>query len=280
MVFLVMTLLLILFAAFVVDFLLTEEEVKKWRAATREFRSRFKELDVFAATEASNVWFLGLFKAIYGERFFSRRRLAASAISTLLAMVLVAYVLEIFAEPGFHILLRGIASGMVSLLVINLVADYLSLQETFWIMKWSQGRGFLVILFLSLLDLVLTTLIYVLTVGVVVVFAETNSHLFEPLLDLLGEPDFSPIDDLRGIGGFLMILGFSTYVTSFLWICFVGSAFAVRILQVVSPALQRLIGIIGTSERPAFAVAGFLCTQVTVTYGASQAILWASDRLL
>ncbi|MEO3427988.1 hypothetical protein AAFN88_03970 [Pelagibius sp. CAU 1746] len=280
MVFLVMTLLLILFLAFAVDFLLTEEEVSKWRKATKELRGRFRELDVFAATEASNQWFLGLFKAIYGARFFSRRRLVASFLSTLLAMVLVAYVLQIFAEPGFHILLRGMASGMVVLTVINLIADFLSLQETFWIMRWSQGRGFLGILFLSLLDLLLTTLIYALTVGVIFSFAESHGDIFEPLLDLLGEPDFTPVDDLMGIGGFLVILGVSTYVTSFLWICFVGSAFLLRILQLASPALQRLISIIGASERPAFAVAGFLCALVSMTYGASQAVLWASDRLL
>jgi len=280
MVFLVMTLLLILFMAVVVDYLLSEEEVKKWRAATKEFRNRFKELDVFAATEASNVWFLGLFKAIYGARFFSRRRLVASALSTLLAMLLVAYIFEIFALPGFHVLLRGLLSGMVVLTVVNFIADYLSLQETFWIMKLSQKRRFFGIFLLSVLDWILTALIYAVTVVAVYSLLLTYERQFEQLLRFLGEPEFDLIDNNTAIGIFFGILGASTYVTSLLWICFVGSALAMRIVQIVSPALQRLISVIGASERPAFAVAGFLCAMVTVTYGASQAIIWASARLL
>jgi hypothetical protein len=280
MVFLVMTLLLILFLAFVVDFLLTEEEVKKWRVATKEFRDRFKELDVFAATEASNLWFLGLFKAIYGERFLSRRRLIASVISTLLAMVLVAYIFQIFSLDGFHVLHHGLLSGLVVVTVVNFIADYLSLQETFWIMQFSQKRRFFGILLLSVLDLVATSAIYVAIVAAVGFLMLSYEDELESLVNFLGEPQFVLVDFEVGLGIFFGILGASTYVTSLLWICFVGSAFAMRVLQIASPALQRLISIIGASERPAFAVAGFLCAMVTVTYGASQAILWAGERLL
>jgi hypothetical protein len=280
MVFLVMTLLLILFLAFVVDYLLTEEEVKKWRAATKEFRDRFKELDVFAATEASNLWFLGLFTAIYGARFFSRRRLVASLLSTLLAMVLVAYIFEIFALDGFHVLYHGLFSGLVVVTVVNFIADYLSLQETFWIMKLSQKRRFLGIFLLSILDWVATSAIYLATVAVVGFFMLTYEDDLQSLVNFLGEPQFERVSFDEGLGIFFGILGASTYVTSLLWICFVGSAFAMRVMQLASPALQRLISIVGASERPAFAVAGFLCAMVTLSYGASQAILWAGERLL
>lgn len=280
MVFLVMTLLLILFMAFVVDFLLTEEEVVKWRTATKALRDRFRELDVFAATEASNLWFLGLFKAIYGERFFSRRRLVASMLSTLLAMVLVAYVFQIFALDGFHVLYRGLLSGLVVVTVVNFIADYLSLQETFWIMKLSQKRHFLGIFLLSILDLVLTSVIYIATVAAVGFVMVTYEDKLESFVNFLGEPAFDLVGFDLGLGIFFGILGASTYVTSLLWICFVGSAIAVRLLQMASPALQRLISLIGTSERPAFAVAGFLCAMLTATYGVSLAAIWASGRLL
>lgn len=280
MVFLVMTLLLILFMASVVDFLLTEEEVKKWRAATKEFRDRFRELDVFAATEASNLWFLGLFKAIYGARFFSRRRLVASLLSTLLAMVLVAYIFQIFSLDGFHVLYRGLLSGLVVMTVFNIVGDYLSLQETFWIMKLSQKRHFFGILLLSILDIVLTSLIYMITVLALGLLMLSRMDEIGPFIEFLGEPTFQLVDEDVGIMVFFGVLGASTYVTSLLWICFVGSAIAVRLLQMASPALQRLISLIGASERPAFAVAGFICATVTVTYAASQAIVWAGSRLL
>lgn len=280
MVFLVMTLLLILFLAFVVDFLLTEEEVKKWRVATREFRNRFRELDVFAATEASNLWFLGLFTAIYGERFFSRRRLVASALSTLLAMVLVAYIFQIFGIDGFHVLYRGLLSGLLVATIINFVADYLSLQETYWIMKLSQKRRFLGIFLLSILDLVLTTVIYLVTVVAIGALLISYEDQLKLILEFLGEPRFDLVDENVGFGIFFGVLGASTYVTSLLWICFVGSAIAVRLLQMASPALQRLISLIGASERPAFAIAGFLCAMLTVTYAATEAITWASGHLL
>lgn len=274
MVFLVMSLLLILFLAWAVDILLTEKEILKWRRATGEFRARFSELDIFAATEASNQWFLGLFKAVYGERFFSRRRIVASALSTVLAMVLVAYIFEIVNMPGFHVLYWGILSAMVILTPINFVADFLSLQETFWVLKKSQGRKFLGIFFLTIVDFVLTSLIYigtVLAIGYILIQSEWLLDLSE---SVLGEPRFDLVNQETGIGMFFGILAASTYVTSLLWIGFVTSSISVRLLQALSPAIQKIIRLIGTSERPAFAVGGFICATTTLFYGGIRTVVW------
>jgi hypothetical protein len=280
MVFLVMSLLLILFLAWVVDFLLTEKEIRKWRNATREFRARFSDLDIFEATEASNLWFLGLFKAIYGERFFSRRRIVASALSTILAMVLVAYIFETVDMPGFHVLYWGILSAMLILTPINFVADYLSLQETFWVLKKSQGRKFLGIFFLTIVDIVLTSLIYMGTVLVIGYALIQNEFFLDLLDDLLGEPRFDFVDQDTGVAMFFGILAASTYVTSLLWIGFVSSSIGVRLLQAASPALQKIIKLIGASERPAFAVGGFICATTTLFYGGIRTVFWVFSLAL
>ncbi len=274
MVFLVMSLLLILFLAGVVDFLLTEKEILKWRRGTREFRARFSKLDIFAATEASNQWFLGLFKAVYGEGFFSRRRIVASALSTILAMVLVAYIFEIVDMPGFHVLYGSILSAMLILTPINFVADFLSLQETFWVLKKSQGRKFLGIFFLTIVDFVLTSLIYMGTVFVIGYILIQSEWLLDLSEFVLGEPRFDLVDQDTGVGMFFGILAASTFVTSLLWIGFVTSSIGVRLLQVLSPALQKIIRLIGTSERPALAVGGFICATTTLFYGGIRTVVW------
>lgn len=280
MIFLVMSLLLVLFLAWVIDLLLTEEEVKKWRAATKEFRNRFKQLNIFSATEASNLWFLGLFRAIYSDRFFSRRRIVASMASTLLAMVLVAYIFQIFSMPGFHVLHRGLLSGMVVLTVINFIADYLSLQETYWIMQLSQKRHFFGITVLTLVDFALTTLIYTATVAAIGFLVFSYEAQMESFVQWLGEPDFQHVEEDVGIGIFFGIMAASTFVTSLLWVGFVASAIVLRLLQMASPGLQRLIAIIGASQRPAFAVAGFICATTTVSYASFQAVTWMGSLLL
>ncbi len=87
------TLVIVMLLAIMIDHLLSEPATVGWRKATAHARARIDELDVGEATLSANRWFLGLFDAIYGAKFWSLRRVFRSIISTLLAIHLVALII-------------------------------------------------------------------------------------------------------------------------------------------------------------------------------------------
>ena len=83
---LIWTVIVLFGLAVVVDQLLTEEDVKRWRESTRRASARMDELGLDAAITNTHGMFCNLFDAIYGDRYWSRKRVVRSYYCSLLAL--------------------------------------------------------------------------------------------------------------------------------------------------------------------------------------------------
>ena len=150
-----------------VDWALTTEAIQRYRDVTLDARRRLSDLDTHVTTQTLNAQFQNLFEAIYTPRFFSAQRLLRSAASSIAAVTFLLLVIALISSPndigGF---LRSAFveneqwGGTIAMLVINLFADYVSLQETSWILRLSQGRRLFGLILWTIVDLTLTVAIY------------------------------------------------------------------------------------------------------------------------
>lgn len=298
---LLIALISVLFLAALVDHLLQERSIQNWRAATLKARRSLNELEFAAAARRSNEWFLELFDAIYGRGFFSLRRFVRSLIATTLFVILLAYPLGFFDLISYHErLLLGevtfnplssLAKTLLVLFVVNLLADYVSLQETRIVMRFSYGGGLLRISFLFLFDLLVTFSIFVVIAMIFdrLVFGVPSSlipHFFDiwalflavikdvftgDILSIVREVDFGKQNkeigeefDLRIFVNIYRPFIFSTFMTSILWFLFVGSALSIKSISRLSPFLSLFLLTLSRSPKPARAAAGILTVPLLV----------------
>ena len=182
------------------DKVMTEEAVLAWRARTRELRGRVEQIDVDAATAAANEWFVDLFDAIYDARFWSLRRFGRSALSSLLALTVVTLLLG-WEETALGSLVeerRWVILVLLGFLVIliNLIGDYFSLQETRWVLGKSQrSSGTLSLIGWLVFDTLATAVIFV---GVIVLFGSILIIMDIVILGIAPRRYFSDIVELLG----------------------------------------------------------------------------------
>ena len=165
---LIWTIVVLFGLAVVVDQLLTDEGVKRWRESTRDLRRRTDELGFDAAIMATHGLFCNLFDAIYGRRYWSRKRFVRSYYSSLLALGTVTLLLGwdstvfsrlVDAVGTDH--LYGMVWGMsLAIFIMNPCADYFSLQETRWILGRHTNHSPAMLALLGLVDLAATSLIF------------------------------------------------------------------------------------------------------------------------
>ena len=183
---LVTSIVLLMALAALIDHLMNERAVMEWRKTTYALRRELDTLDVEQATRASNEWFRGLFDAVYDKRPWSWRRAGRSCISSLLALALIVLALG-WQETLFGQIIDILNTNLeIEILIIsvlfltdlvlifvpilsNLVADYVSLQETRLVMRWSSRGSASKLMLWSLVDLMLTAMI-VLLFGFLLIF--------------------------------------------------------------------------------------------------------------
>ena len=267
--------------AALVDKVMTEEAVLAWRERTRELRGRVEQIDVDAATAAANEWFIGLFDAIYDARFWSLRRFGRSALSSVLALAVITLLLG-WEETAFGALVEEgdwVIWMLIGTLVIliNLIGDYFSLQETRWVLGRSQrSPGMRTLILWLIFDTLATALIFaaayliflaglfilgVFLVGIAAVVGDAGD---------VGVRFFSIVFDRDK----LLPMFLTTFFTSALWISYVVSALGVRALRRNSKVLRTVLGTIAESRAPARATAGFLAGFLALGYGLVAAVAW------
>ena len=153
---------------------------------------------------------------------------------------------------------------MLVFIPINLVADFLSLQETRWVMERARGSQVWGVVVWAALDLVFTTLIYL------VIFA-------------FGVVGFVVLDDCDFVGvdwpatfGILftpLALPFflSTFGTSALWFGFVLLVVVAGAGRRGSRTVSTVLDVIADSNAPARAVAWVIAAPIVVGYVAFEA---------
>lgn len=265
MIWLISAIVALMAMATIADFLMTRQEVRKWRAATASARRSLKHLDVTAATLTSNEWFLGLFDAIYHNRFWSLRRFARSCISSLFAVLMISLA---FGWEGTSIA-NAISSGkyleevLLTVIGVNLTADYISLQETRLVMVFSQRCKLRGLIWWAVFDFFVTGVIFIIIFPLIFMIYQGMilGNLVDAYSNILWILQVTLTDKSKALPLFL-----STYFTSALWIGFVASALGIRALSRISRPISIGFRIISESEAPARATAGFLCVGLVLIY--------------
>lgn len=166
-----------------------------------------------AATEVSwHQSFTTLFDAVFGRRHLSLRCFAVSAFFSLLAaggLWLVMGYAGLFALRAASELTLG--EFLTLALVINVLADYVSLLETRWLLSlMPRARPWLAQAGILALDLVLTAAIIWLAI-----FAYLQSPLHEGEIETFAE--------ILGVFSIFSVFFYSTFLTSVWTWAFIGS---------------------------------------------------------
>jgi len=234
------------------DWALSSSAMEKYQQRMLIIRHRLLELDTDNVTQSANEQFQYLFNTIYYPKFWSLQRALRASVSSLLSILIIYNVFGlIMADVEL-----GNPGGVAVIIGINLVADYISLQETSWVLQWSQRSRILGLMLWAALDLLLTTLIYLVTL----------------LIGTGGLAIYTGIDEPSN--HFMVACFLSTFVTSFLWFGFFVTALAIRILKRGSPIFRAVLQAIGESKRPGRTTAGIITLSIVLIYGLIEAISW------
>ena len=224
--------------------------------------------------------FLEIFILVYGGKAFSLRRIVAVSLSSLF-LTLVSYFLfvrigQTFFEIGDYILwisgflgrnilgsevpasiARHLDTFTVFLVIwnslgINLFPDFVSVIETGWIIKLSTDRRQGIVT-LALIDLTLTTLIWVVAHAtawvVTALYGGFNYKVFFLFM----------ISQYGAQSPSLSAYIFTTYMTSILWFVFLFTVLAIAQLKRMSKIAVRILESRWVAELPIIIIVGNLC---------------------
>ena len=307
----------ILTSAFLLDYVLKSPAGEVWKNKTKEWWVKLEEIEFDRAIKDANFWFLEFFDLIYDYRFWSIKRVVRSCISTILAVVFViiltgwentifSYWINFirfdvaFIEIQGHIksLIMGdigwssfwgrvsslsdlqiLFSIVILLSLVNLIPDFISLQETRWIMLLSVRRQQSRLYILFSLDIILTTFVFYAWFLLFIVplanllWGASMSYIMSHFSDMRSFLQYCSAMFSFSLSGFLPFL-ISTYFTSFFWIMFVIFVVIVRGLAKFSRFTRILLYNIAVSERPAMTTAGFALVGLGLGVGISFLIIF------
>ena len=234
-------------------------------------RSADRPVTDAGVTVRAHEIFCGLFDRVYGPRACSAHRVGASLISTASALMIITLAIGpdntlfvglldlvsyLYAERdvaesigsqgiqdlfGISMNVSVLILALLILLPLNFAADFLSLAETRFIIGCARTKGLAAILALTVLDLVLTTIIFGLPVTVLAYNIGGRAGVFLAV-DMV----------LTTNMGWPFLL--TTFVTSFAWLLFASCALAVRAMR-LHGFTRRLLENMAASDRPTVAFA-------------------------
>jgi len=268
-------------SAGIVDRYLKTETVSSVRAElygiSRRILSGRSDVVVFSA----HLLFCRIFDVVYGSEFWSRVRFFRSCCFSLLFILFSVLVIGTSntilgiqtGSPELQLGLNVLLSYFLAFVMVNFVADFISLQETRWILGLARGRSLGRLAILVLVDLVLTTAIYLVVLGIPSVIAyhfvtSQFSWMYFSWPDAVSTVPsllFSP----KGFLPFFL----STFGTSIVLFGFVLAAIAVRLLTY--PRVSNLAMLyIARDARPARTAAGILSVIFVAVFLLGRGILW------
>ena len=241
------------------DHFYTQGKLQRFRIELSSYWSSFLSKNSVDLTQKTNQLFIKLYDDLYGERTFSRHRFIASLTASISTYVVVGIFLYLgFSEEAknIHFTFSHITAAAVSVALLNLIPDFISLAETRLILVWAKHRGLMGILFFIIVDVLATTLIFLLSFLLVVILFTENIvpyTLEKPLYDLFEKV----LDDTFAIAIFLVAL-ITTFVTSLMWILFVLTYLITRFFYLFLPLAKHVYEQISVSEKPISAIASFV----------------------
>ena len=252
------------------DKLVLGRRLDAWRRKIAQLWIKLNTPGARGLAQDANQLYCDLFDYIYGSKAFSRRRVWASILSSMIGLVVISLIIG-YESSVWHRIVRGLGRQDLTYLtyiiyvlfpvLLNFVPDFFSLIETRFVLKWSKGRGPLGIVFLIILDLVLTATIFMLGCFLLYIVFSLTSGRGMSLSDFLG-----PFPDALFEAWSLLIFFLTTFVTSFFWILFILTFGIIWIFQRVSPLANFVYYQIGQSDRPATALSAFVNGLVIMGY--------------
>lgn len=267
----------LLATASIIDWILADTAVARLRQSKSRVQRDLAAMRVSKTMLSANVLFCEVFDAVCGPKFWSWRRVRRSCFLSvtayLFAFLFVGIdnsILGIDDDDSLFLIFGsrwGFFFGMIVMFMpVNLVADFLSLQETRWVMERARrGRQLWGIAAWAALDLVFTTLTYLASLGVlmvVLIVLDNNSSFMD--VEYL-----SSFDILRSPLGLPFFL--STFGTSAVWLMFVLFVTVSQAGRRSSRIASLALDIVGDSAAPARTVAGIIAVPVIVAYSVLEA---------
>lgn len=287
----------ILSASYAIDLVLftqnnkePRERVSLWFEEKDSFRNSITKLSVF---------FNEFFDGIYGKYFFSLKRFIRSCTSSLIAITIIA----IYTGPtkAFSELTRLEHERPIILLTLvfgNLIADYISLQETKSIMNLSKkiikirfSTIYIFIIFIA--DIAITTIITIniWMLSLLLMFGGfmaaiqsiiTNNFFYDVLditykvaMDLLSINSSAEANEITKTSNY-GVLFYSTFFTSFLWLLFVACFFILKIISLIHPVIKSIMLRFAETKRPTTALGTIISLGLILNYAFSQILaLWS-----
>jgi hypothetical protein len=265
------------------DKLVLSSRLDTWRRSIGRLWIKLNTPGAKALAQDANQLYCDLFDYIYGKRAFTWRRVWASVLSSMIGLVVITLILgyenTLWPDSIRDIFEKGIRWGLLVILLLcpvffNLIPDFFSLFETRLVLKWSKEQGPLGIVLLIILDLALTTTIFL--VGALLI--ASLPLFFYPRLtagEVLWEfYHFFILSQLFRPDGLLLFF-LTTFITSFFWILFVITFGLIWVFHRLSPLANLVYYQIGQSDRPAAALSAFLNGIIIIIYAVWRVLEWA-----
>jgi len=263
-----LTIILLLFvAAVLVDYFVEKGAGNDFRRALLKWSRLLEETEFTIWEVDTNLLFLKTFDRIYGQSFLTLRRIVVSIISTYLASYIAWIALLTYAVGFEREVLEHGQFFLLSATIFNLVPDFISLQETRWVMKLNLEKKSVPLLLWIIIDIILTATIFTLVTALAVsIMFDTLDYIdaIEFLwATIISYTPFDPLGDLQLLSRIFLL---TTFLTSFFWILFVTTAYCIRLMQISSVFLRILLKVIIDSEKPARTMAAFMSLGVISVY--------------
>ena len=240
----------LIISAFIVDWLLKD---KANLFQIQNTSNDFEEKDSSELIEYANSQFRSIFDAIYGEKTWTRKRFFRSTVMSvffvLFAILLIdidnTYIGSLFAEEDHWLFVVLTTLVMVC---INIFVDFLSLQETRWVIGHAKGNKLTSLAFWVIVDIVFSSAIYIFVFSTVIFTGIGILDNFNSVLKYV--TDLSHLSPLFKNDKLLPFF-ISTFGTSIVWYVFVLFSITVKTLRINSTRFDIVFNLISKSNTPA-----------------------------
>ena len=254
---------ILVISALIVDWTLKSEEGLRHglQSSAKNIAALHTEEVLYTLT----IWFSDVFDTIYGKRTWSWRRIfrstCLSAFFVLFSVLIIGFensYVKSFSDHESVLLITSV------FLTINFVIDFVSLQQTRWVIyKVKEKRGNFSFLVWILIDLAFTAAIYVFMFGVLV-FAiswaiDGIDTAVEEIFPIAGSNMLFAPDKL-------LPFFVSTFGTSIIWYLFMIFSIVTRIMGQRSTLLAIGWQVLFESETPGRIVAFFVGILLIVAF--------------
>lgn len=201
-----------------------------------------------------------LFDQIYGHTHFAWRCFLPSSVISILSVLLFYQLFSIFSNFRLFQSVFDFRGVVFFAVFINVWADYFSLVETRWLLRWAEKVQFKHLPFLIILDLACTSAIYVVTFWLFVYLPVAVAGLQITHIGALKFFWSNLTGPLSNPGAAAIV--WSTFITSILFYFFCLSALSLKFLGLTQTPLMNFLQNLQEEDRLLTAVGLFLAALI------------------